>query len=55
MFEHASEYQRVNRALLGSNAEPIVRRQIHSVLAGLVGKEIEMEFRRRKRVNSGVA
>jgi AcrR family transcriptional regulator len=55
MFEHASEYERVNRALLGSNAEAIVRRQIHSVLAGLVGKEVEMEFRRHKRVNRAVS
>ena len=55
MFEHASEYWRVNRALFGSSAESIVRRQIHSVLAGLVGKEVEMEFRRRKRVGSPVS
>lgn len=55
MFEHTSEYQRVNRALLGSNAEAIVRRQIHSVLSSLVGKEIEMEFRRHKRVNRAVS
>jgi hypothetical protein len=55
MFEHASEYRRVNRALFGSNAEAIVRRQIHSVLAGIVGNEVEMEFRRRKRVSSAVS
>ena len=55
MFEHASEYRRVNRALFGSNAEAIVRRQIHSVLAGLVGKQVEMEFRRQKRVNRAVS
>src|SRR5215469_11973166 len=54
MFEHANEYQRVNRALLGSNAEVIVRRQIHSVLAGLVGKEVEMQFHGRKRASSAV-
>lgn len=55
MFEHAKEYQRVNRALLGSDAEVIVRRQIHSVLAGLVGKEVEAEFRRQKRVGGEVS
>jgi len=55
MFEHASEYRRVNRALLGSSAEAIVRRQIHSVLADLVGKEVEIEFRRPKRVGSAVS
>ena len=55
MFEHASEYRRVNRALFGSNAEAIVRRQIHSVLASIVGKEVELEFRRQKRVGSPVS
>lgn len=39
-------HERVNRALLGSDAEVIVRRQIHSVLAGLVGKEVEAQFRK---------
>lgn len=55
MFEHAGEYQRVNRALMGSDAEAIVRRQIHAVLAGLVGKEVEMEFRRHKRASKAVS
>jgi AcrR family transcriptional regulator len=55
MFEHADEYRRLNRALFGSSAEAIVRRQIHAVLAGLVGKEIEIEFRRHKRVNTAVS
>ena len=55
MFEHANEYRRVNSALFGSSAEAIVRRQIHSVLAGLVGKEVEMEFRRRRRANRAVS
>ena len=55
MFEHASEYRRVNRALFGSNAEAIVRRQIHSLLAGIVGKEVEEEFRRHRRVSSAVS
>jgi len=54
MFEHANEYRRVNRALFGSNAA-IVRRQIHSVLASIVGKEVEMEFRRQKRISSPVS
>ena len=54
MFEHANEYRRVNRALFGSNAA-IVRRQIHSVLASIVGKEVEMEFRRHKRVDRAVS
>ena len=48
MFEHVSEFRRVNRALLGSNAEAIVRRQIHSILVGLVGKEVESAFQAHK-------
>lgn len=55
MFEHAKEYQRVNRALLGSDAEVIVRRQIHSVLSGIVGKEVEAEFRRQRRIRREVS
>jgi len=55
MFEHAHEYRTVNRALLGSGAETIVRRQIHSVLAGLVGKEVAIQFCRVRRASSAVS
>ena len=55
IIEHAAEYRRVNRALLGSSAEPIVRREIHSMLAGFVGKEVEMEFQRRKPVSRAIS
>ena len=55
MFEHASEYRRVMRGLLGSGAEAIVRRQIHSLLAGLVSKEVETEFCRGKRASAAVS
>ena len=48
MFEHALEYRRVNRALLGSTAEAVVRRRIHSVLAGFVSRELKLELQRRK-------
>ena len=48
MFEHAQEYRRVNRALLGSDAEAVVRRRIHSVLAGIVSRELSLELRNRK-------
>lgn len=44
MFEHALEYRRVNRALLGSSAEAVVRRRIHSVLAGIVSRELKREL-----------
>lgn len=48
MFEHALEYRRVNRALLGSSAEAVVRRRIHSVLAGIVSRELTRELQGRK-------
>lgn len=48
MFEHALEYRRVNRALLGSSAEAVVRRRIHSVLAGIVSRELKRELQGRK-------
>jgi AcrR family transcriptional regulator len=48
MFQHAHEYRRINRALLGSTAEAVVRRRIHSVLAGIVGRELKRELQGRK-------
>jgi len=48
MFEHAYEYRAVQRAMLGSNAEPIVRRQIHGALAAVIGQEVKSEFHKRK-------
>src|SRR5260370_14597868 len=51
MFEHAHEYRRVNRALLGSDAEAVVRRRIHSVLAGIVWRGLKLELQTRKRGN----
>jgi len=49
MFEHVYEYRAVNRALLGSAAETVVRRYIHSALATIVDQEVKTEFRKRKR------
>src|SRR5713101_5995826 len=51
MFEHAHEYRRINRALLGSNAEAVVRRRIHSVLAGILWQEPKLKLQSRKRGN----
>ena len=48
MFEHANEYRAVNRALLGSNAELVVRRQIHSALEGVISQEVKAAMQRRK-------
>ena len=55
MFEHALEYRRVNRALLGSSAESVVRRRIHSVLAGIVSRALEVELQNRKRAEVPVS
>lgn len=49
MFDHAQEYRRVNRAMLGSSAEVVARRKIHSVLTGIVRQELQLEWQRRKR------
>ena len=48
MFEHVYEYRAVNRALLGSNAEAVVRRYIHSALVTVVDQEVRAEFRKPK-------
>lgn len=55
MFEHAHEYRRVNRALLGSGAEVVVRRRIHSVLATIVSREVKLELQSRKRGNAPIS
>ena len=48
MFEHAYEYRGVHRAMLGSNAEPVVRRQIHGALTAVIGQEVKSELQKRK-------
>jgi len=55
MFEHASEYRGVNRALLGSGAEAVVRRQIHSALSAVVNREVKLQFQEHKPRNSAVS
>lgn len=55
MFEHAYEYRAVNHALLGSNAEAIVRRQIHSAVAAVIHQEVKREFQKCKRTNGPVS
>ena len=49
MFQHDYKYRAVNRALLGSNAEAVVRRYIHSALVTVVNQEVRAELRKRKR------
>ena len=48
MFEHAFEFRAVNRALFGSGAEVIVRRQIQSALIAVVSPEVKQQFQKRK-------
>ena len=48
MFEHANGYRRVFRALLGSNAEAVVRRHIHTVLGDLIYHELKTELEMQK-------
>ena len=55
MFEHAYEYRRVNRALLGSGAETVARRRIHSILLAIVQRELKQELQTRKRSNLPVS
>jgi AcrR family transcriptional regulator len=55
MFEHAYEYRAVNRAMLGSSAEAVVRRQIHSALEGIIGPEIKAAMQRRKQADCAVS
>jgi len=49
MFEHAFECRGVNRALLGSSAEAVGRRQIHSTLAGVIAQEVRVAMQKRTR------
>ena len=55
MFEHVYEYRAVNRALLGSNAEAVVRRYIHAALVAVVQEEVAAELRERKRRSSSLS
>jgi hypothetical protein len=55
LFEHICEYRAVNRALLGSNAEAVVRRHIHSALVAVVQEEVSLELQKRKRRSSSVS
>jgi AcrR family transcriptional regulator len=55
MFEHAREYRAVNRALLGSSAEAVVRRQIHSALSAVVNPEVKLQFQKRRTGNCAVS
>lgn len=55
MFEHASQFRMMHRALLGSGAERVVRRRLHSVLTEVVIREIESQLQRRKQSKSPVS
>jgi AcrR family transcriptional regulator len=57
MFEHANEHEhrQVFRAVLGSSAEAVVRRNIHSVLVALIDQEIKTDLQRQKRENCPIS
>jgi AcrR family transcriptional regulator len=55
MFEHASQFRAMHRALLGSGAEAIMRRRLHSVLTEVVSREIESQLHLRKQAKSPVS
>ena len=55
MFEHANQYRAVHRALLGSGAEAVVRRYIHSVLTDVIGREIKHQLANSKQGRSAVS
>ncbi|HZF28970.1 MAG TPA: TetR/AcrR family transcriptional regulator [Gammaproteobacteria bacterium] len=47
MFEHAARYRDVHRALHGSRAESLVRRNLHAVFYDVIGRRVEIELRGR--------
>ena len=49
MFEHAARYRDVHRALIGSKAETVVRRNLHAVFFDVIGRRVETEMRKQKR------
>ncbi|HKE60525.1 MAG TPA: TetR/AcrR family transcriptional regulator [Pyrinomonadaceae bacterium] len=54
MFEHADGYRNVYRALLNTQAWPIVRQRIHNILAELIRKECKSEIAKIRGANSDV-
>ena len=55
MFEHASQFRAVHRALLGPGGEGVVRRHLHYLLTEVVSLEIESQFHLRKQARSPVS
>jgi hypothetical protein len=55
MFEHVVEFRGVIRALLGSNAEAVVRRHIHSILVAVIDHEVKMELQKGNRGNCPIS
>jgi AcrR family transcriptional regulator len=55
MFEHAQKYREVHRALLGSQAEAVVRRNLHAVFYDLIGRRVALEMRQIRVRNSAVS
>lgn len=55
MFEHVNEYRHVLRGLLGSNAETVVRRHLHSALVGVIQPEVKRQLREQNKGDSAVS
>lgn len=49
MFEHAYEHRELHRALVGSGAEIVVRRLLHSFLSAAVSQEIKTTLQKGRR------
>lgn len=55
MFKHVNEYRHVLRGLLGSNAETVVRRHLHSALIGVIQPEVKTQLRARNKAECPVS
>ncbi|HVS25324.1 MAG TPA: TetR/AcrR family transcriptional regulator [Gammaproteobacteria bacterium] len=55
VFEHAARYREVHRALTGSRAEVVVRRNLHGVFFDVIGRRVEREMRKQKGRDRGVS
>lgn len=54
MFEHAQGYRQVYRALIRSQAGPIVRQRIQKLIADLIREEVKRESTKRKKTESAL-
>jgi AcrR family transcriptional regulator len=55
MFEHAEKYGDVHRALYGSQAEAIVRRNLHAVFYEVIARRVAFEMRHTRIRNRAIS